>query len=197
MEYTEERDSHSHAPAGRRFLRPHLHSATGACERLAGVEPAIFGLASRRSVLLSYNRMEPARGIEPRPPPYRGGMLTVATKQASRTLGGTRTRNHTALDRARLPTCGTSAREPPPGADPGQPPYEGGAAAVRGGKAALHGFEPRPAASGAAVLPLDQRASSAEGAIRTHRPRGLSSRGLPVAVTPAYAASGSNGDRPE
>ena len=27
-------------------------------------------------------RMEPARGIEPRPPPYQGGMLTVATKQA-------------------------------------------------------------------------------------------------------------------
>ena len=36
----------------------------------------------------------------------------------------------------------TSAREPPPGADPGHPPYEGGAAAVRGGKATLPGFEP-------------------------------------------------------
>lgn len=32
--------------------------------------------------------------------------------------------------------------EPPPGADPGHPPYEGGAAAVRGGKATLPGFEP-------------------------------------------------------
>ena len=33
---------------------------------------------------------------------------------------------------------------------------------------------------------------SAEGAIRTHRPRGLGSRGLPVAVTSAYAAGDSN-----
>ena len=32
--------------------------------------------------------------------------------------------------------------EPPPGADPGRPPYEGGAAAVRGGKAGHPGFEP-------------------------------------------------------
>jgi hypothetical protein len=32
--------------------------------------------------------------------------------------------------------------EPPPGADPGHPPYESGAAAVRGGKAGHPGFEP-------------------------------------------------------
>src|SRR5262249_50304599 len=32
--------------------------------------------------------------------------------------------------------------EPPPGADPGHPPYEGGAAAVRGGKAGHPGLEP-------------------------------------------------------
>jgi hypothetical protein len=32
--------------------------------------------------------------------------------------------------------------EPPPGVDPGHPPYEGGAAAVRGGKAGHPGFEP-------------------------------------------------------
>jgi hypothetical protein len=35
-----------------------------ACERLAGFEPAIFGLASRRSDLLSYNRMEPLPGAD-------------------------------------------------------------------------------------------------------------------------------------
>src|SRR6516164_5696508 len=58
------------------------------------------------------------------------------------TLGGTRTRNHMVLNHARLPVCGTSAKEPPPGADPGHPPYEGGAAAVRGGEATLPGFEP-------------------------------------------------------
>lgn len=32
--------------------------------------------------------------------------------------------------------------EPPPGADPGHPPYEGEAAAVRGGEAGHPGFEP-------------------------------------------------------
>ena len=71
--------------------------------------------------------------------PYKGRPLAGA---GASTLGGTRTRNHMALDHARLPVCGTSAREPPPGADPGHPPYEGGAAAVRGGKATLPGFEP-------------------------------------------------------
>lgn len=41
--------------------------------------------------------------------------------------------------------------------------------AVRGGEAAPHGFEPRFAASEAAVLPLDERASSARGGSRTRR----------------------------
>ena len=86
----------------------------------------------------------------------------------------------------------TETREPPPGVEPGHPPYEGEAAAVRGGQAAPHGFEPRFTASEAAVLPLDERASSTGDASRTRMPRGLSSRGLPVAVTPAYAARGSN-----
>jgi hypothetical protein len=59
--------------------------------------------------------------------------------------------------------------EPPPGADPGRPPYEGGAAAVRGGQAAGQGLEPRLAASGAAVLPLDDPALRAGGEGRTPR----------------------------
>lgn len=50
--------------------------------------------------------------------------------------------------------------------------------------------------TGARCPAVRRKGTSAEGAIRTHKPRGLSSRGLPVAVTPAYAASGSNGDRP-
>jgi hypothetical protein len=49
--------------------------------------------------------------------------------------------------------------EPPPGADPGHPRYEGGAAAVRGGRAAGQGLEPRSTGSEPAVLPLDDPAS--------------------------------------
>jgi hypothetical protein len=55
--------------------------------------------------------------------------------------------------------------------------YEGMAAGQR--------LELRFTAPEAAVLPLDDPASGAEGASRTRKPRGLSSRGLPVAVTPA------------
>jgi hypothetical protein len=44
--------------------------------------------------------------------------------------------------------------EPPPGVEPGHPRYEGGAAAVRGGKAEEPGFEPRPAGPEPAVLPV-------------------------------------------
>lgn len=57
------------------------------------------------------------------------------------------------------------------------------------GLAARQGFEPQSAASEAAVLPLDDLASGAEGASRTHKPRVLSSRGLPVAFTPAWCAA--------
>lgn len=39
-------------------------------------------------------------------------------------------------------SCGTSVREPPSGADPDVPPYEDGAAAVRGGMASGGGVEP-------------------------------------------------------
>jgi hypothetical protein len=80
--------------------------------------------------------------------------------------------------------------EPPPGADPGHPPYEGGAAAVRGGKAGHPGFEPGtpgPGPGGSAVFP--QWPSGAEGASRTRKPRGLSSRGIPVPFTPARCAT--------
>ena len=43
--------------------------------------------------------------------------------------------------RGLLPS-GYEDMEPPPGADPGHPPYEGGAAAVRGGEATGAGIEP-------------------------------------------------------
>jgi hypothetical protein len=47
--------------------------------------------------------------------------------------------------------------EPPPGADPGRPLYESGAAAVRGGVAASPGFEPRFPESGSGVLPVGRK----------------------------------------
>ena len=50
----------------------------------------------------------------------------------------------------------TSTGEPPPGADPGRPLYESGAAAVRGGIAAHRGFEPRLARPERAVLPVER-----------------------------------------
>jgi hypothetical protein len=57
------------------------------------------------------------------------------------------------------------------GADPGHPPYEGGAAAVRGGKAAGQGLEPRFAASETAVLPLDDPALVRAGRVDLPRDR--------------------------
>ena len=56
--------------------------------------------------------------------------------------------------------------EPPPGADPGHPMYEIGAAAVRGGIAAHRGFEPRLARSERAVLPVGRMGIERVGAAR-------------------------------
>lgn len=56
--------------------------------------------------------------------------------------GGARTHTSGVLS-AVTPASWSTGTEPPPGADPGHPPYEGGAATVRGGKAAGQGFEPR------------------------------------------------------
>ena len=107
----------------------------------AGLEPACACFKGR----LGCRQPTPERtGAPARCHPWLADHTKAARslEPGASTLGGTRTRNHMALDHARLPVCGTSAREPPPGADPGHPPYEGGAAAVRGGKATLPGFEP-------------------------------------------------------
>jgi hypothetical protein len=69
-------------------------------------------------------------------------------------LGGSRTRNRRLLKPPSLPELEYEHMEPPPGADPGRPQYESGAAAVRGGVAAHRGFEPRSARSERAVLPV-------------------------------------------
>ena len=68
-------------------------------------------------------------------------------------LGGSRTRAVSDLDAAPPTKLGYEDVEPPPGAGPGHPPYEGGAAAVRGGVAAGAGVEPRLLGSGPSVLP--------------------------------------------
>ena len=99
--------------------------------------------------------MEPSLGADPGLLPYRGRVTAVcdgrapaqamAVVSASRTngvsvltpvlgvLGGSRTRTVSDLDAAPPTNLGYEDVEPPPGADPGHPPYEGGAAAVRGG----------------------------------------------------------------
>ena len=81
--------------------------------------------------------------------------------------------------------------EPPPGADPGHPPYEGGAAAVRGGVATGAGIEPacsRFRALAGCQQPTRYRTG---GGSRTRNRRGLGSPPLRWA-TPACAAKGSN-----
>ncbi len=57
-------------------------------------------------------------------------------------LGGSRTRNRRLLGPPSLPELEYEHVEPPPGADPGRPLYESGAAAVRGGIAGEPGLEP-------------------------------------------------------
>jgi len=99
--------------------------------------------------------MEPSPGADPGLLPYKGRVTAVcdgmastqamAVVSASRTSGGLRayagagcprresTRTVSDLDAAPPTKLGYEDVEPPPGADPGHPPYEGGAAAVRGG----------------------------------------------------------------
>ena len=61
--------------------------------------------------------------------------------QGRRILGATRTRTGSVLN-AVPPPLGYEDVEPPSGADPDHPPYEGEAAAVRGGEAGHPGLEP-------------------------------------------------------
>jgi hypothetical protein len=174
---------------------------------------------------------EPARRIELRLPPYRGGVLPLSLNrrelgaqasnlealgskpsgfadsptapqepppgatpdwpflqgtpgrwsQGRRTLGGSRTRINQALNQVRLPDCGTRAwslwtdsngllRVTTPVLCP---------VSYRG-MAAHRGFEPRLPDSESGVLPdWTNGHRGAEGASRTRKPRGLSSRGIP------------------
>lgn len=120
--------------------------------------------------------------------------LPLSRRELAGALGGSRTRNIRPLKPASLPGWSTStwSRRPVP------------TRAVRCTKA-----EPQPCAAaslplldlnqdfrsqGPASCQLDEKALRAEGAIRTRMPRGLSSRGLPVAITSACAARESNPD---
>ena len=99
--------------------------------------------------------MEPSPGADPGLLPYRGRVTAVcdgrapaqamAVVSASRTSKGLRadagagcprreSDPHCAISTLRLlPNLGYEDVKPLPGADPGHPPYQGGAAAVRGG----------------------------------------------------------------
>ena len=97
--------------------------------------------------------MEPSPGADPGLPPYRGRVTAVrdgkapaqamAVGSASRTTGSpclrwcwvssVRFERTLPAPHAGLLPLGYEDVEPPPGADPGHPPYEDGAAAVRGG----------------------------------------------------------------
>ena len=98
--------------------------------------------------------MEPPPGADPGLPPYRGRVTAVcdgkALAQAMAVASASRSTGSPCLRRCWLssvrfertlpaPHAGASLplgyedMEPPPGADPGHPPYESEAAAVRGG----------------------------------------------------------------
>jgi hypothetical protein len=65
-----------------------------------------------------------------------------------------------------------------------------GPQAVRGGAAGHPGLEPGNSGSRARrICQFSQWPSGAEGASRTRKPRGLSSRGMPVPFTPAWCAT--------
>jgi hypothetical protein len=108
-------------------------------------------------------------------------------------LDGSRTRNRRLLKPLSLPRLEYEHREPPPGADPGRPPYESGAAAVRGGMASGAGLEPAEAGSRAPLgTPTPHPETVRKAPLERADREGLSARGLPVAFTPACAAPESN-----
>src|SRR6185312_8117474 len=97
----------------------------------AGLQPAGTDFKDRPRMPATHPGMEPSPGADPGLLPYRGRVTAVcdggAPAQAMAVASASRTRR-----RCLLP-LGYEDVEPPPGADPGHPPYEGGAAAVRDG----------------------------------------------------------------
>jgi hypothetical protein len=105
-------------------LRTACDWASPACERLTGFEPATSALATPRSDLLSYNRMEPSPGADPGGPPI--------PRASGRRSEGHSFRELDSNQRAPASRAGRDARnpprnelEPPPGATPGWPSLQG------------------------------------------------------------------------
>ena len=121
----------------------------------AGLQAAGTDFKDRPGMPATHPGMEPSPGADPGLLPYRGRVTAVcdggAPAQAMAVASASRTnRRSPCLRRCwvssvrferTLPSAscwcllplGYEDVEPPPGADPGHPPYEGGAAAVRGG----------------------------------------------------------------
>ena len=92
------------------------------------------GVKAQPTAIFSNSHREPPPGADPGLAPYRGRSQPCAAALCARedlnlhSPRGPQRPQHCAS------TCSaTGTLEPPPGADPGHPPYEGGAAAVRGG----------------------------------------------------------------
>ena len=87
--------------------------------------------------------------------------------------------------------------EPSSGADPDHRPYEGQVTAACDGVELLGKVSNlRCGAQNPEACRLADPALRAEGAIRTRKPRGLSSRGIPVPVTPASCAARDSNPEP-
>jgi hypothetical protein len=112
----------------------------------------------------------------------------LAAMQVTSTLGGVARRDSNPQSHGPQPCpvylfAARAQESHHPGADPGHPPYEGRAVAVRGGEATGAGLEPAcpwVRAKAGCRQPTRYRYGDAS---RTRKPRGLSSRGLPDAVT--------------
>jgi hypothetical protein len=159
------RDSHPHDPFGPlaseasasafRHQRIALVFVKGTRNPLSGYRVSNPGPQPWRgcALPLSYIRMEPARRIELRLPPYRGGVLPFSLNRHS-WRSWTRTMT-TGVKARQAADYLTLQREPPSGAAPDLRLYRSRAAAARGGNVPSARFERAlPGASCQCLLPL-------------------------------------------